>query len=121
MIVPPIAVLLAEHLVTKNYDISHVRCLVGGSALLSYEQVVKSPPNTWVGHAYGMSKTCAVVSLSPPTQRIHTPESTGVLLMGLRGRIVKPDGTLAKQDEQGELYVTGPSVALRYLNNEKEK
>jgi len=121
-VVPPIAVLLAKHPVTKKYDITHVRFLVCGGAPLPsglYERIVELLPNAWVGQAYGLTETCAVVSLSPPTQRVHTPGSSGLLLPGVRARVVKRDGTLAKQGEQGELYVTGPSMALRYRNNEK--
>jgi acyl-coenzyme A synthetase/AMP-(fatty) acid ligase len=116
------AVLLAKHPATKNYDISHV-CFLGiGAAPVSaelQEQVVKVIPNAEVGQAYGMTETCTVVSLFPLSQRIGTPGSAGVFIPGLRARIMKPDGTVARPGEQGELYVTGPSMALGYYNNEK--
>jgi acyl-CoA synthetase (AMP-forming)/AMP-acid ligase II len=121
-VVPPMAVLLAKHPATKNYDISHVRFLGIGAAPVSaelQEQVVKVIPNAEVGQAYGMTETCTVVSLFPLSQRIGTPGSAGVFIPGLRARIMKPDGTVARPGEQGELYVTGPSMALGYHNNEK--
>ena len=121
-VVPPMAVLLAKHPATKKYDISHVRFLGIGAAPVSaelQEQVVKVIPNAEVGQAYGMTETCTVVSLFPLSQRIGTPGSAGVFIPGLRARIVKPDGTVAKPGEPGELYVTGPSMALGYHNNEK--
>jgi acyl-CoA synthetase (AMP-forming)/AMP-acid ligase II len=121
-VVPPMAVLLAKHSATKNYDLSHVRFLVIGAAPVSaelQEQVVKVIPNAEVGQAYGMTETCTVVSLFPLSQRTGTPGSAGMFIPGLRARIVKPDGTAAKAGEQGELYVTGPSMALGYHNNEK--
>src|SRR5712691_5181882 len=120
-VVPPMAVLLARHSATKNYDISHVRFLAIGAAPVSaelQEQVVKVIPNAGIGQVYGMTET-TVVSLFPLLQRIGTPGSAGVFIPGLRARIVKPDGTAAKAGEQGELYVTGPSMALGYHNNEK--
>jgi len=116
------AVLLAKHSATKNFDISHVRFLAIGAAPFSaelQEQVVKVIPNAEIGQAYGMTETCTVISLFPLSQRIGTPGSAGVFIPGLRARIVKPDGTAAKAGEQGELYVTGPSMALGYYNNEK--
>ena len=116
------AVLLAKHPATKNYDISHVRFLACGAAPVSaelQEQVTKVLPNAEIGQAYGMTETCTVVSLFPPSQRIGTPGSAGVFIPGVRARIMKPDGTLAKPGEQGELYVTGPSMALGYYSNEK--
>jgi len=122
LVVPPMAVLLAKHPATKNYDISHVRFLACGAAPVSaelQEQVMKVLPNAEIGQAYGMTETCTVVSLFPLSQRIGTLGSAGVFIPGLRARIVKPDGTLARPGEQGELYVTGPSMALGYHNNEK--
>ena len=115
------AVLLAKHSATKDYDISHVRFLAIGAAPVSaelQEQVVKVIPNAEIGQAYGMTET-TVVSLFPLSQRIGTPGSAGTFIPGLRARIVKPDGTDAKAGEQGELYVTGPSMALGYYNNER--
>jgi 4-coumarate--CoA ligase len=121
-IVPPMAVLLAKHPAAKNYDISHVRFLACGAAPVSaelQEQVMKVIPNAEIGQTYGMTETCTVLSLFPLSQRIGTPGSAGVFIPGVRARIVKPDGTLAKPGEQGELYVTGPSMALGYYKNEK--
>jgi acyl-CoA synthetase (AMP-forming)/AMP-acid ligase II len=116
------AVLLAKHPATKNYDISHIRFLACGAAPLSaevQEQVMEVNPNAEIGQAYGMTETCTIVSLFPLSQRIGTPGSAGVFIPGVRARIVKPDGTLAKPGEQGELYVTCPSMALGYYKNEK--
>ncbi len=45
--------------------------------------------------------------------------SVGVLVPGLEGRIVRPDGSEANVEEPGELWVKGGSVALGYFGNEK--
>ena len=45
------------------------------------------------------------------------PGSAGVLLPGMEGRIVREDGTLAAQNEPGELWLRGPNVALGYWRN----
>jgi 4-coumarate--CoA ligase len=55
----------------------------------------------------------------PPDQKVGTIGSAGQLIAGVVARVVKPDGSLAREGEQGELVVTGPSMALRYLNNEQ--
>lgn len=44
--------------------------------------------------------------------------SAGQILPGTIARVIRPDGSLCKEGEQGELFVTGPSMALGYLNNE---
>jgi long-subunit acyl-CoA synthetase (AMP-forming) len=53
------------------------------------------------------------------TQKIGTLGSGGQLLPGTFGKVVKPDGTLAKEMEAGELYVKGGQVALGYYGNEQ--
>lgn len=39
------------------------------------------------------------------------------MIPGIAARVVKPDGTLAKLNEPGELVVNGPSMALGYYKN----
>ena len=55
----------------------------------------------------------------PITQRIGTLGSGGQLVPGCIARVVKSDGSLATYEEEGELHVTGPQMALRYTNDEK--
>lgn len=66
----------------------------------------------------GLTETCASVAMIPPTQRVGTVGSAGQLIPGIVARVVKPDGSLASEGEQGELVVTGPSMSLGYFNNE---
>ena len=65
----------------------------------------------------GMTETFTTVSVSPNDQKIATPGSAGVLIPGMVARVVKPDGSLGKVGESGELVVTGPSMALGYYKN----
>jgi long-subunit acyl-CoA synthetase (AMP-forming) len=55
----------------------------------------------------------------PPNQKIGTIGSAGQLITGIVARVVKADGSLAVDGEQGELVVSGPSMALGYLDNEQ--
>ncbi|KAH9178629.1 amp dependent CoA ligase [Lactarius sanguifluus] len=122
LVVPPMVVLLCKHPATKNYDLSSIRMLFCGAAPLSAEltnSVVKLLPQAFVGQGYGMTETCTAISMAPLSQKVSTFGSAGQLISGTRVRVVKADGTLAKVGEPGELVVTGPSMALRYLNNEK--
>lgn len=66
----------------------------------------------------GLTETVASVCLIPPEAKDVTVGSAGRLLPGITARVVKPDGTLAGEGEQGELFVSGPSMALGYLGNE---
>ncbi|KAH9081565.1 amp dependent CoA ligase [Lactarius deliciosus] len=122
LVVPPMIVLLCKHPATKNYDLSSIRMLFCGAAPLSAEltdSVVKLLPQAFVGQGYGMTETCTAISMGPLSQKVSTLGSAGQLISGTRVRVVKADGTLAKVGEPGELVVTGPSMALRYLNNGK--
>ncbi|THH18562.1 hypothetical protein EW146_g2442 [Bondarzewia mesenterica] len=121
-VVPPQVVLLCKHPATRNYDLSHIRFLMCGAAPLSPElttQLIKVIPNAEIGQGYGMTETCTTVSMWPISQRIGTFGSAGQLMPGNKARVVKEDGTLAKVGEQGELVVTGPSMALQYANNKE--
>ncbi|KAJ7446405.1 phenylacetyl-CoA ligase [Mycena galericulata] len=120
-LVPPQIVLLCKHPATKNYDLSHVKFCISGAAPLSGElmsSVRKVLPNATIGQGYGMTETCTTVSLMGGRQTMGTPGSAGQLIPGVVARVVRPDGSLCKEGEEGELVVTGPSMALGYLNNE---
>jgi acyl-CoA synthetase (AMP-forming)/AMP-acid ligase II len=67
----------------------------------------------------GMTETSTSVAMFPLSQKVGTLGSVGQLIAGVRARVVKEDGTLAKSGESGELVVKIPSAALRYRNNEK--
>lgn len=112
---------------------------MSGAAPLSGEllkQVSKVLPNASIGQGYGqffidlfhqlpslfvagMTETCTTVALLPATVKIAKVGSAGALMPGISARVVKEDGSLAHEGEQGELIVKGPSMALGYLNNEK--
>ncbi|KAF5368454.1 hypothetical protein D9758_002336 [Tetrapyrgos nigripes] len=120
-VVPPQVVLLCKHPAVKDYDLTHVKYIMSGAAPLSGElipQLQQLCPKASIGQGYGMTETATTISMFPPEQKIGTLGSAGVLIPGIKARVVKADGSLAKEGEQGELVVTGPSMALGYLNNE---
>ena len=67
----------------------------------------------------GMTETSTAVTMTSALEKIGKPGSAGVAVPGVRFRIVKEDGTLAKLGERGELVVKSPSNALRYWENPK--
>ena len=66
-----------------------------------------------------MTETCTTVSMIPSTVHIGTLGSAGQLVPGCFAKVLKEDGSLAGYNEEGELLITGPNMALRYTNDEK--
>ncbi|KAK0208848.1 amp dependent CoA ligase [Desarmillaria ectypa] len=121
-VVPPQVVLLCKYPAIRDRDFSHVKLLMCGAAPLSgdlYVQLAKVFPNAMIGQGYGLTETATSVVAMDPTKLHGTIGTAGQLLPGIVARIVKADGSLAREGEQGELIVTGPSMALRYRNNEE--
>ncbi|KAI8989131.1 acetyl-CoA synthetase-like protein [Trametes punicea] len=119
-LVPPMIVLLCKHPAVKKYDLSSVKLLTSGAAPLSAElthQVARVCPNSAIGQGYGMTETCTTFSFPHLFMRVGTPGSAGVLIPGTALRILKADGTWGGYNERGQLVVTGPSMALGYLDN----
>ncbi|KAI0711319.1 phenylacetyl-CoA ligase [Earliella scabrosa] len=120
MIVPPQAVLFCKHPSTKKHDLSSVRYCMVAAAPVSAEltaQLLEVFPGVQLGQGYGMTETCAAVSMFPVTQKVGTLGSGGQLVSGTVAKVVKADGTLARVGEPGELFIQGPQVALGYYRN----
>ncbi|KAK0466425.1 amp dependent CoA ligase [Desarmillaria tabescens] len=121
-VVPPQVVLLCKYPAIGDHDFSHVKFLMCGAAPLSgdlYVQLAKVFPNAMIGQGYGLTETATSVVAMDPTKLHGTIGTAGQLLPGIVARVVKADGSLAREGEQGELIVTGPSMAPRYKNNEE--
>ncbi|KAI0634244.1 acetyl-CoA synthetase-like protein [Trametes polyzona] len=119
-LVPPMIVLLCKSPIVKKYDLRCVKSTTSGAAPLSAEltnQLGRVLPNSGIGQGYGMTETCTTVSFPQLSMRIGTPGSAGVLIPGVRLRILKADGSWGGYNETGQIVVTGPSMAIGYLDN----
>lgn len=65
----------------------------------------------------GMTESGITVCAMPADRKIATASSAGVFAPGVRAKVVKPDGTLAREGEQGELLITGPALPKGYYKN----
>ncbi|KAI0767439.1 amp dependent CoA ligase [Fomes fomentarius] len=121
-LVPPMIVLLCKHPAVKKYNLDSVKMLTCGAAPLSAEltnQVARVLKNSGIGQGYGMTETCTTFSFPQLDMRVGTPGSAGRLIPGTACRILKVDGTWGGLNEQGQLVVSGPSMAIGYLDNQK--
>ncbi|GJJ15948.1 hypothetical protein Clacol_010227 [Clathrus columnatus] len=70
---------------------------------------------------YGMSEaTLAIIGRGQiPLQYLglYDATSTGVLMPGMEGVLLRPDGTHCLTNETGDLYIKGPNVTLGYRDN----
>ncbi|KAF8898943.1 phenylacetyl-CoA ligase [Infundibulicybe gibba] len=119
-LVPPQIVLLCKHPQVREHDFSHVKFCISGAAPLSGElmqKVAQILPNASIGQGYGLTETCTTIAMISPTQKFGAVGSAGQIIPGIATRVIKTDGTLAKEGEAGELIVSGPSMAMGYINN----
>ncbi|KAJ6624200.1 amp dependent CoA ligase [Mycena sp. CBHHK59/15] len=113
--------LILQHPGVKAEDLTSLRVVFIGGAPLSVhlaEAMAKIVPQAVVEQGYGMTELTGILTMPPLNRRVAT-DSVGHLLPGFTARVVKRDGSLAGPGETGELYVTGPSLAIYYVNNKK--
>jgi len=104
----------------EQYDFRHIKYCMSGAAPLSGELMCKLQnvfPNSTISSGYGLTEFAGSVSHVPLGQKVGTVDSAGQLIPGVTARVVRPDGSLANEGEEGELILTGPSVALCYYKN----
>ncbi|KAJ2919266.1 hypothetical protein MD484_g1183, partial [Candolleomyces efflorescens] len=119
-LVPPQILLLCKHPGVKKYNLSCVKYCMSGAAPLGGElmlKVSKVLPNASIGQGYGMTETCTTITAFLADNRTGRIGSAGRLLPGIVAKVVKSDGSLAMEGEEGELVIQGPSMSLRYLDN----
>jgi len=122
-LIPSQMALICKNPLAKKYDMKHVKyCLLGTQAfpLEFVEDLVRVFPNCTLGQVYGLSEMSTAVALTPASQQ-GMPKSTSVgrFLPGIDYRIVTVDGEPAKPGEAGELWVSGPSRAIGYLDDKR--
>jgi acyl-CoA synthetase (AMP-forming)/AMP-acid ligase II len=127
-LVPSLIHQLVHHPRFKTTDMSSVQTIGSGAAhlppQLANELCVRFPDMDSIAEGYGMSELTVVVSLKPITGMLNgraknKPGSVGILFPGIEARIIRPDGSLASQNEAGELLVRGGVAALGYRENDK--
>ncbi|KAJ7869988.1 phenylacetyl-CoA ligase [Mycena leptocephala] len=120
-LVPPMLTLFCKHPAVKDADLSSLRVIFVGGAPMSVhlaEAMGEIVPQAVVEQGYGMTELTGILTMPPLNRRVAT-DAVGHLLPGFTARVVKSDGSIAGIGETGELYVTGPSCAIYYVNNEQ--
>ncbi|SDW94569.1 fatty-acyl-CoA synthase [Marininema mesophilum] len=130
--VPTIWMSLLKELETKSYDLSSLRMLLfgGASAPPSMIRAFEEKHGIPVVHAYGMTETSPIVTVShlksyqkdlPLEERLAIKAKQGVVSPGLEVRALGPDGKEIAWDgeEMGELLIRGPWIADGYYKGDR--
>ncbi len=110
----------------KRNDLSHLTCAVSGGDIMTPEFkkeidlfLKKHGAKTELRCGYGLTECSGACVLNPKDE--YRDNSIGVPLPDMAFKIVKVGTTEeAKYMEDGEICVSGPTVMMGYLNNEKE-
>jgi acyl-CoA synthetase (AMP-forming)/AMP-acid ligase II len=123
LLVPPILIRLVRDPLVDKYDLSHVTRFSSGAAPLSEEIIQllqKKFPNTGFKQGYGMTESCSCITAHPPEKFSYEfAHSGGAIVASTEVKILKPDGSLGRLNEDGEILARGPQVVMGYLNNPK--
>ncbi|MYL32408.1 long-chain-fatty-acid--CoA ligase [Pontibacillus yanchengensis] len=129
--VPTIWLGLLRELDTGDYDTSSLRAvLCGGSAApKGMIQAFESKYNIPFIHAYGMTETTPLVSLSrlksyqtdlEEEERLEIRSKQGTMVPGVEMKVVGKDGEVAWDGhEMGELLLRGPWIADEYYQDDR--
>lgn len=81
------------------------------------KQVKEAFQTSDIYFVYGLSEACPRVSYLPPHLFEKYTDCVGITLDSVSLKIMRRDGTCAKNGEEGVLWIKGPNVMLGYYND----
>lgn len=117
--VPAIAWQILEHPDRDKYDLSSIEVVSYGGAPSAPELVStikKRIPAAEPGNGWGMTETCATVTLNIGEDYVNRPDSAGAPPPAVELKCCDPDGNEVPIGEVGELWCKSPSNAKLYWN-----
>lgn len=117
--VPAIAWQVLEHPDRDKYDLSSIEVVSYGGAPSAPELVStikRRLPNAAPGNGWGMTETCATVTLNIGEDYVNRPTSAGAPPSAVELKICDPDGKEMPAGEVGELWCKSPSNCKLYWN-----
>jgi long-chain acyl-CoA synthetase len=117
--VPAIAWQVLEHPDREKYDLSSIEVVSYGGAPSAPELVStikRRLPNAAPGNGWGMTETCATVTLNIGEDYVNRPSSAGAAPSAVELKVCDPDGNALGVGEVGELWCKSPSNCKLYWN-----
>jgi len=117
-VAPPIVLALAKHPLVDSFDLSRLTQILCAAAPLKVDLADECAKrlDCEVVQGYGMTELSPASHMTPPGW--FRPGSVGVTAPNTQTRIVDPvSGADAGAGEEREIWVRGPQVMKRYLNN----
>src|SRR5215211_7038920 len=119
IIVPPIALALARHLVVDRYDLSSLRYAGCGAAPLGkeIEEECAERLGCLFHQGYGMTEATASIAIPRVAEpELHQYGQAGILVPGTEARVVDPvSGADLGTAGTGEIWIRGPQLMRGYL------
>jgi long-chain acyl-CoA synthetase len=111
-----IAKLVVFNTVKKMVFGKSIQFCVGGGALLDVkQQEFFAAFGVPIYQGYGLTEATPIISTNGPKK--HKFGTSGALMQSIECRLVKPDGSLAKVGETGEIVIRGGNVMKGYFKN----
>jgi acyl-CoA synthetase (AMP-forming)/AMP-acid ligase II len=114
------AVALANDPIVDDHDLSSLRNVLSGAAILGAElaEACERRVGCPVTQGYGMTEMSSVTHLAPLFGEVRKQDSIGLPVPGTECRVVNPEtGEDRSEGEAGELLLRGEHVMAGYLNN----
>ena len=88
------------------------------NALTNLKSKIQSPKSI-VATTYGMTESSSQIATLLPEDAVRKPASVGRPLLFTRVKVMGENGEEQPAGEYGEIWVKGPTVTKRYVNNEQ--